>query len=217
MNTLSITIILATVSTVIMAQAGYEQAMHDALTKFRNSTSPNEMQAAASQFDRVANVETEEWLPSYYASYIYCIMAFNTEDIEAKESYIDQAQKRHDIVIQIAAEESEVHTLQGMIYQATIGLDPAKNGWKYSSKANGSFKTAIKLNPENPRPYYLQGISVLNTPEMFGGGKTKALPLLMDASEKFDNFVPESNLSPSWGQEDCKHNLKICQDAQASL
>lgn len=217
MKTLSISIFLSTLCSVIMAQTSYEQAVQEALTKFKNSSSANEMQTAASQFDRIANVETNKWLPAYYSSYIYCIMAFNTEDIEKKESYIDQAQKRYDIIIQIAAEESEVHTLQGMIYQAIIGLDPAKNGWKYSSKAKGSFETAMKLNPENPRPFYLQGISVLNTPEMFGGGKKKALPLLKEAFKKFNNFEPENDLSPSWGKEDCEYNIKICQDTQASL
>ena len=78
--------------------------------------------------------------------------------------------------MKIAPEESEIHTMQGMIYQALMSIDPATNGQLYGPKSNGALQTAIKLNPENPRPYYLQAVSIMYTPEEYGGGKEAALP-----------------------------------------
>jgi cytochrome c-type biogenesis protein CcmH/NrfG len=97
-----------------------------------------------------------------------------------------------------------------MVYTAALGVDPAGRGQTYSAKANGAFQTAIKLNPENPRPYYMQGTTVLYTPEEFGGGKKAAQPLFEQAMKLFEKSNTESGLMPSWGKEDCERYLEDC-------
>jgi hypothetical protein len=210
-------LIAVMVSMGLMAQDKYQEAMQAGLEKFGSASGVNELQAAALHFERIAEVETEEWLPAYYASLIYCIIAFRTEDVQEKEKFVRQAQTHIDEAMKATPDESEVHTLQGMVYQALIGVDPASNGQIYGSKANGSFQTAIRLNSENPRPYYLQAVSLLYTPEQYGGGKKAALPLFEKAMGLFAKESPENSLYPDWGKEDCERNLKVCQEDQAGL
>ena len=43
--------------------------------------------------------------------------------------------------------------------------------------ASEALQKGLALDPNNPRLYYLQGMSLFNTPAQFGGGKDKAKPL----------------------------------------
>lgn len=217
MKTLSTIIIASMFSMGILAQGSYEEAMGFALGKFGSAATVEELQAAAAQFERIAEVETEEWLPAYYSSLIYCIITFRTQEPEKKQVFIDHAQAQLDGAMKIAPEESELFSMQGMIYQAVMGIDPARNGQIYAPKASGAFQTAIKLNAENPRPYYLQGVSLMYTPEEYGGGKKAALPLFEQAMELFNKANTTEAFYPDWGKEDCEQNLQACKNDQASL
>jgi len=210
MKTISTMILLVLFSIGLHGQNNYEEAMIKALTQLGSVKSNTDYQAVAAQFERIAEVESGEWLPPYYASMVYSIMSFQASDPSVKEGLIKQAQKQVDAALKVAPEESEVHTIQGMIYQATIMLDPAANGQIFSAKANGSFQTAMKLNRANPRPLYLQATSVMHTPEQFGGGKAAARPMFEQAMDLFNAFKPASPLYPNWGREDCEANLAAC-------
>lgn len=217
MKTLTMIFISALLSTSLFAQNKYTEAMQAALAKFGSAKGTNELQEAASQFERIAEVETEEWLPGYYASMIYCIIAFQTKDPMKIETLLAQAQSLLNNALNVSPEESELHTMQGMIYQAYIGIDPAQNGQLYSAKANGAFQVAIKLNAENPRPYYLQAVSIMHTPEEYGGGKKAALPLFEQAMTLFEKQSSDQPFYPDWGKEDCRNYIKSCEEDQASL
>jgi hypothetical protein len=91
-----------------------------------------------------------------------------------------------------------------------LSADPQGRGAEYSIKANETFDWAIRLNPENPRAYYMKGITVLNTPEFFGGGKTPAKPILTLAIAKFEKPLSSEVFFPNWGKEDCLKQLERC-------
>ncbi len=71
-------------------------------------------------------------------------------------------------------------------------------------------KIAIKMNPDNPRIYYLQGESIFNTPPAFGGGKEKAKPLFEKALVLFKTDKPKP-LYPNWGMQRTEEQLAKCQ------
>jgi hypothetical protein len=77
-------------------------------------------------------------------------------------------------------------------------------------KANEMFDLAIKINPENPRGYYLKGVTVLNTPEFFGGGKVPAKPILTQAVSKYVSNKSSVAFYPNWGKDDCEKQLAKC-------
>lgn len=194
------------------AQNSYAEAMQKGLSDFGKAQSAEELIAAANQFERVGSVETNEWLPNYYAGLIQVIVTFQTEDLAKKEAYLEKAQLMIDKAMQMSAEESELHTLQGMWYQAYIGLDPMQNGMVYSGKANASFQNALAYNPSNPRPIYLQAVSVMHTPEQYGGGKKIACPMFQQAQQMFDGFETEMEFAPDWGGDDCTKYLSACSE-----
>jgi tetratricopeptide (TPR) repeat protein len=190
-------------STSIFAQSDrFVKGIGENLTKLKEAESLEEMQAVANGFERIASVESEEWLAHYYVGYTYIIMGTVAME-KAKDklsTYIDKAQEAVDKALELAPEESEVYALQGYVYQGRIWENPMVNGARYSPMSMQACQKAIALNPENPRPYYLNGQNTFYMPEFFGGGAEKARPMLEKAAEKFDNFEKESTIHPDWGE-----------------
>ena len=211
MKTIYSILVVALLTVSIQAQ-NFEEAMQKGLTDFQNAKGPEEMIAVANYFERISSAEPEEWLPSYYSSYIFTILCFMTDDLAEKEIFLDKAQQSLDIAMKIDSKNSEIHTMQGMLYQAYIGLDPAANGMIYSGKARTSFEFAKKYDATNPRPVYLQALSVMHTPAQFGGGKDVACPMFTQAAGMFESFEPSSAIVPNWGKEDCEKYLGQCGD-----
>ena len=160
------------------------------------------IQDAANTFERIASMETTEWLPNYYASYAYMRIAIyymSQSDTEKMVASIEKAQVLLDKAKAIESEHSEIYTLQGYIYQGHIWEGPMVNGALYSGKCYEQLEKAIALDPDNPRPYYLKGQNLFFTPSFFGGGPENAKPSLESANEKFATFKPASSIHPNWG------------------
>ena len=189
--------------------SNYEETMSKNIQKMYTLNSSSEFISLANQFQRVAAVEKKEWLPRYYASYCYVISTVLDEmTADEKNEKLDMAQQEMDVLKEQASNESEVYALQAFIYQLRI-TDMTK-GMKYSGLANEALAVAEKLNPENPRVYYLRGTNKYYTPKIFGGGAEKAKPFFEKAAEKFKIFQPQNSLSPIWGKEQNEQMLASC-------
>ncbi|HPE55128.1 MAG TPA: hypothetical protein PK904_01935 [Bacteroidales bacterium] len=182
-------------------ESSYMMIMVKHKKSFKMARTEQDFQNLANSFERIANAETDQWHPLYYAAMCYINMSFVNEDNEQKDAYLDKAQTFVDKALEIYPDESEILVLQGLLYQGRIQIDPAGRGMTYSAKANEQLNAAKEINPENPRAYYLLGLNVLHTPEAFGGGPAVACPLFKTAIDKFKNYVPENVLSPTWGGE----------------
>ncbi len=183
------------------AQSKYEKAMKGAIEKLNNSATLVDFQDAANTFERIGNSEKEEWLPQYYAAYSYIVMSFTVPEAGQKDAFSDKAQQFLDNAFQLAPEESELFALQAFLYPAKIMVDPMNRGMMYIESLNSAIDKSIALNPENPRPYYLRAVTIMNMPPEFGGGAEAAKPLFEKAKEKFDSFHPATPVSPNWGKE----------------
>lgn len=180
----------------------YFSAMEKGIGMISNERQPvAEWQAAANYFERIANAESEKWLPKYYFGYCNMMMALAEYQNKGEfEPYLDKAQEAVDAAMTLAPNESELHTLQGYVYQGRIWSNPMINGAKYSPKSNAACDKAIELNGTNPRPYYLKATNTYFTPAFFGGGAEKALPLFEKADEKYAAYRVPSPLHPIWGK-----------------
>jgi len=205
---ITLTVLIAGFTANVFA-SDYEGAMAANIEKMYQSTSAADLTALANQFSRIANVEKDQWLPSYYAAYCY-LRATYFGQMEADEihKHLDKAQDELDKVLTKYSGESEIHALQAHIYQLRI-TDMAK-GMKYSLLANESLAVAEQLNPENPRIFYLKGTNIFYTPEAFGGGAENAKPILEKASKMFETYQPENKLMPAWGAEHNAEVLALC-------
>jgi hypothetical protein len=80
----------------------------------------------------------------------------------------------------------------------------------YGVAANQALEKALKLDPNNPRLYYLKGMSLFGTPPQFGGGKDKAKPVFEKAVELYKAAKPQE-LYPRWGKEKAEQMIPQCQ------
>lgn len=189
----------------------YVEMMKSAIPKIAYPNSAEEIQAAANQFERIANVETKEWLPAYYATIAYVTLASKNMQAGGDKivEYVDKAKASLVKAQAIAPENSEVLTAQGYVSLAHIWINPMVNGAKYTPQAYGEFDQATKADPTNPRPYYLRGQNTYFTPEAFGGGADNAKPMLLKAQEMFETFEPASDIAPDWGKESTDYFLGL--------
>jgi hypothetical protein len=185
----------------------YQDAMSSAIKKMNSSETISNLTIAANTFERISLSEKDKWLPLYYTAYSYIQISYQEQDISKKDPYLDKAQEFIDKALIIAPEESEIYALQAFLYPSRMTVDPMARGMEYMGIMNQVLDKTSKLNPENPRSYYLRAIILLNTPESFGGGSNAAKPLFEIAQEKFDNFKPATPISPVWGKEHNKIEL----------
>ncbi|MCB2221478.1 MAG: hypothetical protein KQI35_13845 [Bacteroidetes bacterium] len=182
-------------------ESSYMMIMVKHKKSFRMARTVQDFQNLANNFERIANAESDQWHPLYYAALCYINMSFVTDQNDQKDAFLDKAQAFIDKALLIYPDESELFVLQALLYQGKIQIDPAGRGMTYSAKADEELKMAKDINPDNPRVYYLLGLNVLHTPESFGGGPAAACPLFETAIEKFKTYLPENVLSPTWGGE----------------
>ncbi len=188
----------------------YHEAMQTALDSFQQARTIEQFQEVANKFETIANAKKSLWLPDYYAARVYIIMSFLEKDNNKKDAFLDKAQTFVDKCQAIDKNNSEVYVLQGFLYQARISVSPMLRGQKYSGLASQSMQEALKINPDNPRAYYLLGQNILHTPAMFGGGTKAAYPYLIKAQNKYKIFKPQTDISPNWGQKRNEKLIEYC-------
>ncbi len=164
----------------------------------------------ANVFELIANNEPQKWLPNYYVADTYILMSFIEEDVDKKDMYLDKAQLFIDKCNELQENNSEIIVLQGFLYQARISVAPMSRGQKFSALATDELQKALAINPDNPRAYYLLGQNILYTPAFFGGGKKNAYPYFVKAKEKYDIFVPETEIAPNWGEQSTLELIDYC-------
>ena len=201
--------ILATIS--VNAQTKYEAAMKKSLIQMDSAKTTADHQAASASFERIGDAEKTQWLPYYYA-----VLALTTagwmdsnldkdQNAEKIKSLCDKA----DALTTDNADKAEILTLRNMTATQQMLVDPQGRFMSYGMEAGKYLQQALKLNPENPRAYYLQGASLFGTPEQFGGGKAKAKPVFEKAADLYKSEQPKP-LYPHWGQERNQEMLDQC-------
>ncbi|MCK8491245.1 hypothetical protein M0L20_05230 [Spirosoma sp. RP8] len=215
MKTLIISIAVA-VATSFSAQAQsdqYKQAMGQALNTMQShneKSSTADLMASANQFERIAGVESNQWLPRYYAGLNYVYLGFLGKDEADKDKYLDQADVNLKAAEAVSPNNDELTILKAYIAQARMAVDPMNRWQQYGPLFQSALAKAKSLNVENPRAYVLEGSSLMYTPEQFGGGPGAACPVLKQANEKFASFKPASEFSPTWGQKQMEPLLAKC-------
>ena len=181
----------------------FTRAMNDNLEKAKSAGTINDFLELTNSFTRIAEAEKNEWTPWYYAAFYNLVINFQDTLAERKEKFISLAQRQIESGLKIKPGETEFFVLKIMSYYAEMALDPMK-GITLMGEANSLISEAKRINPDNPRVYLEEAEAIYNMPAEFGGGKEKALPILLLAKEKFDNFTTSDPMAPSWGLERCE-------------
>ena len=188
----------------------YVAAMQAGIEKIGTCQSPVDFLNVINQFERIGNVNQDEWLPDYWAAYSYAMASYYLPDVAAKDQYL---QKAEDLVagIKQGKANDELLVLEAFLAQSRMNVDPQNRFATYGSKANLLLEQALEINPENPRIYNLKGRSIFYTPEQFGGGKVAARPLLELALAKYGAFNLASAIHPSWGEDYTQDLYRQCE------
>jgi len=189
----------------------YTTAMLSAIDMMEQVKDPAEFLESAMRFERIARAEKSRWMPYYYASYSLVSMSYDENDMGKRDQILDRAQELLDEAFELEAEESELYVLQAFLYPSRILVDPMGRGMSYIELMFTALENAKKLNPGNPRAYFLEGVNMLNMPPTMGGGVEAGLPLLEEALLKFDAFANDDPLWPRWGKEATQEELSKLQ------
>jgi tetratricopeptide (TPR) repeat protein len=165
---------------------------------------------AANYFERIAAMNSSEWLPHYYAAFCYTRASHLNTEAAMQDMWVDKAQAEIDKAMEMQPANAEVLILKGFVLQARMNINPMVRGFQYNNETMECFGKARAIDPENPRSYLWQGVNLLHTPEAFGGGKENACPLIRKALEKFAVFVPADSLAPDWGYNYAKEIIQEC-------
>lgn len=181
----------------------FAKAMKANLEKSKTANTASDFQDLANNFERIAMAEKTEWTPWYYAAFYNLVLNFQEPEASKKTKYLSLAQQQIESGLKINPEETELMVLKVMSYYGELAIDPTK-GLSVLGEANALIDKAKAINPGNPRIYLEQAEAIYNMPVEFGGGKDKAMPILLVAKEKFDTFVPVNDLVPNWGKDRCE-------------
>jgi hypothetical protein len=177
----------------------FQKAMGATLEQMKTAQKPEEIQAVANQFERIASAETAEWLPNYYAALCQLMLSQKGE-----KSGVDALMDKADIFIgkaeKLSPNNDEIEVLKADIAMMRISVDGMSRFMTYGQAFEIAIQKAKSINPENPRAYALKASMVYYTPEQFGGGAKNACPIVKVALGKFTNFKATYAFAPTWGE-----------------
>ena len=187
----------------------FVKAMEKALLGIDSLHTAEQWLTASNNFERIAQKETKEWLPSYYVAFCQT-MAFNmSQDKAMYELFAKRADEFIAKADALNPNNSEIYVLKSMISGLYIRINPMGNGQKYGPVAGMQLEKAKTLDPENPRAYMQEGATLLFTPPQWGGDKVKAKATLEIAAAKYAAFKPASGIHPNWGEKTNKMFLEM--------
>ena len=199
------------VSVCLKAQT-MEESLNKAFLQMDSVKSLSDMMNVSAQFDMIASRWENEWSSNYYAAYAKVIASFIVQDSKKKDLFLDEADKYLEKIKPLDSQNEETYVLAALITSARIAVDGQNRGMQYSGIHNQYMEKAEKINPDNPRIYYLKGSALFYQPEMYGGGKTIAKPYFEKAKELFAKETKTSILKPHWGEKQNLDFLKQCDE-----
>ena len=197
----------------LKAQTNYESKMLDAQQKLAASKTEADYNNTSRIYNDIANSQKTNWLPYYYAGLCKCLAA-----ITLKTKRADVLCNEADVFIyksdSLSKNNAEIYVLKSLNFSARLSVNPAARAMKYNKQIHQANEMAMKLDNTNPRVHLQKAQSVYYTPESFGGGPKKALPLYEIAFQKFKAHKVDNTIMPQWGKditvkmiEECKLKL----------
>ncbi len=186
----------------------YTQSMQANIAQLDSGNSIDDLQSLAGNFDRIGDAEKTKWLPYYYAALAQTWIGWRPElkDKDANAEKIKALLAKAESI----EKNSELYSIENMTATQQMMVDPQSRWSTYGQDASAALQKGLQADPNNPRLYYLQAMTLFNTPPQFGGGKDKAKPLFEKSIALFKSAQPKP-LYPTWGQREAENMLAQCQ------
>jgi hypothetical protein len=185
----------------------YTQIMQKNIALLDSAKTIDDLQSLAGAFDRIGDAEKTKWLPYYYAALAQTWIGWRP-DVKDKDA---NAEKIRSYLTKAEAldKNSELYAVENMASTQEMLVDPQSRYMTKGKDAADFLQKGMQLDPNNPRLYYLQGMSLFGTPPQFGGGKDKAKPLFEKSVALFNSAKP-APLAPTWGKKQSEDMLAQC-------
>jgi len=205
-NIILITIIITITCITLNAQSKYEQGMQKAFSLWEEGKS---MEAVA-LLERIAQAESDNWIPVYHAANILITSSFEIKDLSKRESTLEKAKSLVQIAHDRSSENSEITTLEGMLLTGYLAMDPATYGMTYSAKIPVLHQKAVEQNPDNPRAYSNMIEYEMGAAQFFGQDVKTICEKMKEIIPKFKNQKIEEAYAPSYGIERAQQIIDNC-------
>jgi hypothetical protein len=200
-----IIILVLFVTGVMTSQTNYEKGMQKAFELW--GSNPTE---ALNLFERIANAEPDNWLPSYYAAQINVVSSFGEKDKEKLTAQLGKAQELLNMSKAISKDNPEILVMEALLNTAWVAYDGATYGMTLSGKITALYAQAQQIAPNNPRVILNKADWAMGSARFFGQDTTPFCVDVERALKLFDNFKPETAFHPKWGKERAEQILADC-------
>ncbi len=187
------------------AQSKYDKGMQKAFDLWKN----NKTTEASQLFERISNVEKENWLPPYYVATIEILTSFGLKDAATLNAKLKKAQEFLDMAATNSENNPEIMITQALLNTAYISFDGQKYGMTLSGKNNALYQQALKTAPKNPRVILSKAEWDMGTAKFFG---QSIEPYCKDVEKTIPLFEKETlpKYYPRGGVDRAKEILKKC-------
>ena len=183
-----------------------------------NQADIDNIEQAAMQLNSIELVSLTKQTSGYDQALAYYRLAISqnlqSQSKEASQN-LDLAIEQLENITKQDENDDEAWALLAQVYGLKIAYQPMKAAY-YGPKSGKALAAALAINHENPRVYLVQGISLYNTPAMFGGSKSAALSAFNQSIALYHQDSSDS----AWGQAEAHvwrglTNLALNQTDQA--
>jgi len=200
-------------TTLLLGNNKYDKAMSKAMSKLNEATTLEDYNQVANQFDRIASATEDEWLPVYYVAYTRVMMAVLEEGPKNKDTFLDEAQKKLDILESMDHDVPERLVLQGFHHMIRISVDPGSRGATLGQDCGMVLNQAYQMNNQNPRVLLMLAQFNFGASSYMGTDTSGPCAMFDEALKLFES-PRDSNSDkflPSWGKDMTLVMQKQCQ------
>lgn len=201
-----ITLIAILFTLTLNAQDQYTLGMQKAFGLWKE----NKTTEAAALFERIAQAEKDNWIPTYYAANVLITSTFKTKDKTAVNEMLEKAIIHIANAHKMSPKNSEITTLEGLLYTGYVAMDPGTYGMKYSAKIMALHEKAVALDQNNPRALAnLIGYEI-GSARFFGQELSTFCGRLQKVIPMFEKQTQDVPFFPSYGSDKVEEALKDC-------
>lgn len=201
---ITIAILIMSIQLSIASDPAYQKAMGAQLEKMESAETIEQLRDAANGFNRIAEMNNEEWLPNYYAALALINAGFKTEGLKEKDALYNEAKSHIEKAVKAHGENAELVALRGYALMAELSADPGSRGQSMSADVMNTFGRALSMDPKNPRAMILLAQMEFGMAQFFGQGPEKACGIVQNSIKLFEQEESKelnATETPVWGKE----------------
>src|SRR6202046_4554597 len=136
----------------------YNQVMQKNIALLDSAKTIDDLQSVAGAFDRIGDAEKTQWLPYYYAALAQTWIGWKpeTKDKDANSQKINAYLAKAEAI----EKNAETYAVENMSATQQMLVDPQSRYMTNGKDAATALQKGLALDPNNPRLYYLQAMSL---------------------------------------------------------